>query len=92
MDTIKKPFSLDPTNGKIKFRHLDAEEYIKQLQSENSKLQKKIAKLEIDCLTYKSRISGLETEMKKLHKAPPQNWTVTIVDPKDKKDPGGVSP
>jgi predicted nuclease with TOPRIM domain len=62
MNTIKKPFSVDPANGKVKFRQLDAEEYIKNLQSENSKLHKKIAKLETDCLTYKNRISSLETE------------------------------
>ena len=39
--------------------------YVKNLEAENARLQRKIAKLECDNMSYKHRVASLQKELKK---------------------------
>lgn len=52
---------------KISECDIEIKDFITALKSENRKLQKKIAKLEVENISYGNKIVALEKELKKLH-------------------------
>jgi len=54
--------------GKLKLCDLEVVNFVAELQLENAKLQKKIAKFEVEKITSKNRITALQEELNKLKK------------------------
>lgn len=59
-------------------------EYVRQLELQNTKLQKQIAKLESKDITNINRIKALEHEIKR--KLPDQKWEVEFIDAPKRDD------
>ena len=53
---------------KLKLCELEVVNFVAELQLENAKLQKKIAKFEVEKITSKNRIIALQEELNKLKK------------------------
>lgn len=58
---MQKPSDL---NAKLKHCESEIKEYVRALQTENAKLQRRIAKLEVNNLSLNNRIKALKKELK----------------------------
>ena len=59
------PMKTQTLNLALKSSELVVQEYVKQLEAINAKLQKQIAKLECDCTSYKHKIASIQSELNK---------------------------